>query len=159
MSKRRLRILVLCTGNSCRSQMAEGLIRQYGGDRVEVYSAGLEPRGVHPRAIQVMRELGIDISHQTSDHLSRYLEQPFDFVITVCNSAAALCPVFPGAGTKLHWPFADPAEATGPEPEIIACFRSVRDQIAQQVKTWLAEQTGRPTPSSEGCTPGAEAAC
>lgn len=144
MTKRKIRILVLCTGNSCRSQMAEGLFRQYGGDRIEVCSAGLEPKGVHPRAIQVMQELGIDISNHTSDPLSHYLGQPFDFLITVCNNAAANCPVFPGAGTKLHWPFADPAEATGSEPEIMACFRSVRDQIAQQVKTWLAEQTGRP---------------
>ncbi|MBP7698835.1 MAG: arsenate reductase ArsC [candidate division Zixibacteria bacterium] len=139
----KMRILVLCTGNSCRSQIAEGLFRHYGGGQVGVYSAGLEPKGVNPRAVQVMREIGIDIAGHTSDHLSQYLERSFDFVITVCDNAATNCPVFPGAATKLHWPFADPANATGSEEEITASFRSVRDHIELTVKRWLSEALGR----------------
>ncbi len=132
-----LRILVLCTGNSCRSQIAEGYFRHYGGDRVEVFSAGLEPKGVNPRAIQVMKEVGIDISQHASDHLSKYMGQSFDYVITVCDNAAANCPVFPGAGTKLHWPFEDPADATGTEEQVLAVFRQIRDEIGAKVKNWL----------------------
>lgn len=145
MTKTQIRILVLCTGNSCRSQIAEGFFRKYGGDRIQVYSAGLEPKGVSPRAIQVMHEVGIDISHHTSDHLSKYLGQSFDYVITACDGAAANCPMFPGVGTKLHWPFEDPAEATGTETEIITFFRRVRDQIGQRVKAWLDEEFGEST--------------
>jgi len=119
--------------------MAEGFFRHYGGDRIEVYSAGLEPKGVNPRAVQVMREVGIDISNHTSDHISKYLGQSFDFVITVCDNAAARCPVFPGAGERLHWPFADPAEANGSDEEILGSFRKVRDEIAMRVRAWLSE--------------------
>lgn len=137
MTSQNLRILVLCTGNSCRSQMAEGFFRRYGAGHVDVVSAGLEPKGVNPRAIEVMGEVGIDISNHTSDHLSKYLGQSFDYVITVCDNAAANCPVFPGAGAKLHWPFADPADATGTEDEILASFRRVRDQISRQIDLWL----------------------
>ncbi len=115
----KIRILVLCTGNSCRSQIAEGFFRQLGGDRIEVYSAGLEPKGVNPRAVQVMSEVGVDISRQSSDHVSKYLGQSFDYVITVCDNAAANCPSFPGEGARLHWPFKDPAEATGSEDQIM----------------------------------------
>lgn len=141
-----IRILVLCTGNSCRSQMAEGLFHQYGGTWVDVYSAGLEPKGVNPRAVRAMQEIGIDISRHTSDHLSKYLNQKFDYIITVCDNAAANCPVFPGAGTKLHWPFPDPADASGTDDEIMAHFRSVRDQIALRVIAWLRTQTDKPIP-------------
>ena len=140
---KKTRILVLCTGNSCRSQMAEGLFRHYGSNQIEVYSAGLEPRGINPRAIQVMHEIGVDISRHTSDHLSNYLGQAFDYVITLCDNAAANCPVFPGGRTKLHWPFADPGEAIGSEAEILRHFRSVRDQIAVRIKAWLSEETGK----------------
>ncbi len=132
-----LRILVLCTGNSCRSQIAEGFFRHYGRDQVEVFSAGLEPKGVNPRAIQVMKEVGVDISRHTSEYLSKYIGQSFDYIITVCDNAAANCPVFPGAGTKLHWPFDDPAEAVGWEEEILTVFRRVRDEIGTTVKYWL----------------------
>jgi arsenate reductase len=135
--RQKLRILVLCTGNSCRSQIAEGYFRHYGGDWVEVFSAGLEPKGVNPRAIQVMNEVGIDISKHTSDHLSKYIGQSFDYVITVCDNAAANCPVFPGAGTKLHWPFEDPADATGMEEQVLAVFRRIRDEIGTKIKNWL----------------------
>ncbi len=137
MTPKTLRILVLCTGNSCRSQMAEGFFRRFGAEHVDVVSAGLEPKGVNPRAIKVMGEVGIDISNHTSDHLSKYLGQSFDYIITVCDNAAANCPVFPGAGAKLHWPFADPADATGTEEEILASFRHVRDQISRQIDSWL----------------------
>lgn len=138
MSKHKpLRILVLCTGNSCRSQIAEGFFRHYGGERVQVASAGLVPKGVNPRAIQVMKEVGIDLVQHTSDHLSKYIGQSFDYVITVCDNAAANCPVFPGAGTKLHWPFEDPADTTGTEEQVIASFRRIRDEIGIKVKNWL----------------------
>lgn len=139
MSK--LRIVVLCTGNSCRSQMAEGFFREYGGSQVEVVSAGLEPKGLNPRAVQVMKEIGIDISRHTSDHLSKYIDQRFDLVMTVCDSAARNCPTFPGAGTKLHWPFEDPAEAAGSEEQVLAIFRRVRDEIGLKVKEWLEERS------------------
>lgn len=138
MGKNRLQILVLCTSNSCRSQIAEGFFRHYGGDRVEVFSAGLEPKGVNPRAIQVMKEIGIDISGHTSDHLSKYAGQSFDYVITVCDNAAKNCPVFPGQGTKLHWSFADPAEATGTDEQVLAVFRLIRDEIGSKIKTWIS---------------------
>lgn len=130
------RILVLCTGNSCRSQMAEGLLRHYGGDKVEVFSAGLEPKGVHPLAIKVMAEIGIDISKQTSKHVNEFVGQKFDYVITVCDNAAVNCPTFPGDAVRLHWPFDDPAGAVGTEEEVIGFFRCVRDRIGKQTLTW-----------------------
>lgn len=136
-----LRILVLCTGNSCRSQMAEGFFRHYGGDKVEVFSAGLSPKGVHPLAIKVMAEVGIDISKQTSNHLNEYIGQKFDYLITVCDNATANCPSFPGEGTRLHWPFDDPADATGTQDKVIGEFRRVRDAIGAAVKWWLARTT------------------
>ena len=136
-----IRILVLCTGNSCRSQMAEGFFRHYGKGRIDAYSAGLAPKRVHPMAIAVMHEVGIDISTNTSKHLSEYLDQQFDYVITVCDNAASNCPVFPGAGTKLHWPFDDPADATGTEEQVLATFRRVRDEIGIRTKNWL-EKSG-----------------
>ncbi len=132
-----IRILVLCTGNSCRSQMAEGFLRHYGEGAVDAFSAGLEPKGLNPRAVEVMKELGIDIGQQKSEHLDRYLTDRFDFVITVCDNANRRCPIFPGAGQKLHWPFDDPAEATGTEDEVLAEFRRVRDEISARIRTWL----------------------
>lgn len=132
-----IRILVLCTGNSCRSQMAEGLFRHLGGERVEVSSAGLNPKGVHPIAIQVMAEIGIDISLHTSNNLNEYLGQQFDYLITVCDNAATNCPVFPGEGKRLHWPFDDPADAAGTKDQILVEFRRVRDQIATAIRQFL----------------------
>ena len=139
MKTGKIRILVLCTANSCRSQMAEGFFRHYGAGRVNVFSAGLEPNGVNSRAVQTMREVGIDISGHTSDHLSKYMQQSFDYVITVCDNAAKNCPVFSGQGTRLHWPFDDPAEATGTDEQVLAVFRRVRDEIGAKIEAWLAE--------------------
>ena len=113
MVKAGTRILVLCTGNSCRSQMAEGLLRHYGGESLDVSSAGLEPKGLNPHAVRVMTEIGIDISRQVSEHIQKYAAESFDYVITVCDSAAERCPVFPGNAIRLHWPFDDPAAFQG----------------------------------------------
>lgn len=137
MSAKRLKLLVLCTGNSCRSQMAEGFFRHYGGDRIDVFSAGTEPKSVDPTAVRVMKEIGIDISRQTSNHASEYLDRPFDYVITVCDNAARNCPRFPGLGTRLHWPFDDPAKVTGSEEQRLAVFRRIRDEIGIRIKNWL----------------------
>lgn len=124
------KILILCTGNSCRSHMAEGILRHAGGDLVEVYSAGAKPSGyVHPKAIEVMKEIEIDITHHRSKHLEEFLDSGIDVVITVCDNAAEACPVFPGKVIRHHWSFPDPAEATGTEEEVIAVFREVRDRI------------------------------
>lgn len=138
--EQKTRILILCTGNSCRSQMAQGLFRHYSNGEIDAYSAGLDPKGVNPRAVTVMKELGIDISGHTSNHLEKYLNDQFDYVITVCDNANERCPVFPGAGTKLHWPFDDPAYATGTDEEILGEFRRVRDEIAAKIRTWLELQ-------------------
>jgi|ERR1043166_695411 arsenate reductase len=123
-------ILILCTGNSCRSQMAEGILRAAAGDIVAVCSAGSKPAGyVHPLAIQVMAEVGIDITGQTSKSLSEFLRQRIETVITICPEAEKGCPVFPGEVARLHWPFDDPAQAVGTEQEQMAVFRRVRDQM------------------------------
>src|SRR5918994_1611700 len=114
------RVLFLCTHNSARSQMAEGLLRHLGGDRFEAYSAGTEATRVRPLAISAMNELGIDIARQESKTLDRYLGEPFDAVITVCDDAAEACPVFPGAERRLHWSFPDPSKAAGTEEQQLA---------------------------------------
>ena len=132
------RVLILCTGNSARSQMAEGLLRELAGERMEVYSAGSKPSLVNPLAIEAMRELGIDISAHRSKHLGEYLAQPFDYVITVCDSAAEACPAFPGPARRVHWSFPDPAAAQGNEAERMEVFRSVRDDIEARLREWLA---------------------
>jgi arsenate reductase len=133
----RRRVLFLCTHNSARSQMAEGLLRRLAGDRFEVYSAGTEATSVRPEAIKVMAELGVDISGQESETLDRYLGEPFDHVITVCDDANEACPVFPGAKTRLHWSFKDPSRATGSEEERLEVFREVRDQILGRIEREL----------------------
>ena len=127
------RVLFLCNGNSCRSQMAEGFLRHLRGDEFEVFSAGIKPSLVNPYAIKVMAEIGIDISGQCSKNVTEFLGQPFDFVITLCDSAKQTCPFFPGKATRLHWDLLDPAEATGTEDEILAVFRKVRDQIKENI--------------------------
>ena len=132
-------ILVLCTGNSCRSQMAEGYIKNFAGTRANVFSAGLETHGVNPKAIAVMKEDGIDISSHTSNSISEYLNKPFDIVITVCDNARENCPNFPGNLTKLHKDFPDPAKATGSDEEVITQFRKVRDQIKKFSKEFVDE--------------------
>ena len=135
------RVLFLCTGNSARSQLGEALLRHKAGGRFEVYSAGLEPKGVNPYTLRVLAELGIDARAQTSKPLSAYLGQlHFGYVITVCADADARCPaVFPGLGQRLRWPFADPAAVTGTDEEQLAAFRAARDQIAARLDAWLAE--------------------
>jgi arsenate reductase len=123
------KILVVCTGNSCRSQIAEGYLRKIGGDKAEVYSAGVEIHGVNPLAIETMKEDGVDISSQTSNNMNEYLNLDFNFVITVCDDAKERCPFFPTTAKKFHQNFPDPAKATGSEGEIKAQFRQVRQQI------------------------------
>lgn len=123
-------ILILCTGNSCRSQMAEGILRETAGELVEVHSAGSNPSGhVHPEAIAAMAEIGIDISTHTSKHMNEFLERNINTVITVCGNADQACPLFPGQMHRHHWGFDDPANATGTEEEIRNAFRRVRDEI------------------------------
>jgi arsenate reductase len=127
------RVLFLCTHNSARSQMAEGLLRHLAGDRFAVYSAGTEATHVRPLAIAAMADLGIDISGQQSKTLERYLGEPFDYVITVCDQANEACPVFPGAKKRLHWSFPDPSRATGSEDAQLRVYREVRDAIARRI--------------------------
>ena len=130
MMKTKPRVLILCTGNSCRSHMAEGILRAVAGDLLEVHSAGSNPAGyVHPKAIEALREIGIDISAHASKHMNDFLDRDIDTVITVCGHADQACPVFPGQMHRHHWPFDDPAHATGPEEEVAAEFRRVRDEI------------------------------
>lgn len=131
------RLLFLCTGNSCRSQMAEGLLRSLAGGRFEVHSAGTRPQGVHPRAVSAMRELGIDIGAQSSDHVDSYLGTGVDTVITVCDHAAENCPAFPERVRRIHWSFDDPAQATGTEAQRMQVFRRVRDEIRDTLRSWL----------------------
>jgi arsenate reductase len=139
MSKQR--VLFLCTGNSARSQMAEALLRKYAGDVFEPHSAGLEPKGLNPLTVQVMREVGIDISDQQSKGIEIYLGKVlFQYLITVCDDAEQNCPtVWPGVNTRMHWSFADPAEFEGTEEEKLAHFREVRDLIEQKIKAWVME--------------------
>jgi arsenate reductase len=122
-------ILVLCTGNSCRSQLAEGYIRFFHGDKANVYSAGIETHGVNPRAIATMLEDGIDISMHTSNHVDEYLHIPFDLILTVCDHASERCPIFPSSAKRMHHNFTDPAKAQGSEEEIRTIFASVRNEI------------------------------
>ena len=132
-------ILILCTGNSCRSQMAEGILRHAAGDLMEVYSAGSSPAGsVHPRAVAVLKEIGIDLSSHTSKHLNEFMDLKITTVITVCGNADQACPMFPGQVNRHHWGFDDPAHATGSEEEIVAAFRRVRDQIKLVFEAYAA---------------------
>jgi arsenate reductase len=133
------RILVLCTGNSCRSQIAQGYLQHFAKDKAEVYSAGIETHGVNPKAIAVMKEDGIDISHNTSNNVDEYRNIDFDYVITVCDNAKEQCPVFPSTANQFHHNFPDPAKATGTEYEIMQQFRKVRDEIKNYCKTFVAE--------------------
>ncbi len=136
------RILVLCTGNSARSQMAEGLLRQALGNCFEIHSAGSKPSHVRPEAIAVMKELDIDISGHRSKHLDEFLGTEFRYVITVCDNAAETCPVFPGVAERIHWSFEDPAAVEGDEETRLAAFRRIRDQIAARVSAFAASLAG-----------------
>ena len=133
------KILVLCTGNSCRSQIAEGYLRHFADGKAEVYSAGIETHGVNPRAIATMQEDGIDISGHTSNNVNEYQNINFDFVITVCDNAQENCPYFPGSAQKFHYNFPDPAKAAGSEEEIMEVFRNVREQIKTYCQEFVAE--------------------
>src|SRR5215204_6116366 len=136
------RVLFLCTHNSARSQMAEGLLRELAGDRFEVASAGTEATHIRPQAVRVMDELGIDISRQQSKTLDRYLGKPFDYVITVCDEANEACPFFPGAVERLHWSLPDPAAAGGTEEQRLEVFRSVRDRLRDHIEGELLNGRG-----------------
>lgn len=131
------RVLFLCTGNSCRSQMAEGFLRNMAGDRFDVASAGTDPVGLNPGAVEAMKEVGVDIARQESKKVDRFLGQRFDYVITVCDRAKEACPTFPGARSLLHWSFDDPAGASGPLEERRRVFRRVRDEIADRVNQFV----------------------
>ena len=128
------RVLFLCTHNSARSQMAEGLLRHLAGDGFEAHSAGTEATHVRPLAIRAMADLGVDISGQESETLDGYLDLPFDYVVTVCDDANEACPHFPDAGRRLHWSLPDPSKATGAEDERLEVFRSVRDEIRSRIE-------------------------
>lgn len=136
------RVLFLCTGNSARSQMAEAFLRKYAGDRFEAHSAGLKPAGVNPFTIQVLQEVGIDISDQSSKGVDAYLGKVlFQYLVTVCDDADKNCPtVWPGVNQRMHWSFEDPAAFEGTDDEKLAKFRQIRDLIEEKIKLWLAEQ-------------------
>ena len=134
------RVLVLCTGNSARSQMGEGLFRAEGGSLFEVFSAGTKPSSVRPEAIAVMREIGVDISGHRSKPVDEFTGQSFDYVVTVCDNARDNCPVFPAGTARLHWSFEDPAAVEGSEAERLSAFRRIRDQIHERVKAFLRDQ-------------------
>jgi arsenate reductase (thioredoxin) len=133
----KLRVLFLCTHNSARSQMAEGLLRQAAGDRFEVHSAGTEATRVRPLAIKAMNELGIDISQQTSKTLDPYVDQKFDYVITVCDDANESCPIFPNAVHRIHWSLPDPSKATGTEEQQLAVYRTLREELRTRITAEL----------------------
>lgn len=139
-----IRVLFVCTGNSARSQMAEGLLRWLGADRFDARSAGTEPKGVNPLAVRAMDELGIDISRHESKSIDRYMDQSWDYVITVCDRAAESCPVFASGRQRLHWSFPDPASVSGPESVRMEAFRSVRDAMAERIRQFVMETAGLP---------------
>lgn len=132
------RVLILCTGNSARSQMAEGLLRQDAGELFEVFSAGVEKSFVRPLAIEAMREVGIDITGHRSKSVDEFSDQEFDYVITVCDNANERCPVFPGKTKRIHWSFDDPAAAAGDEAAQLQVFRRVRDEIRERFRDWIS---------------------
>jgi len=133
------RVLILCTGNSCRSHMAEGILRAAAGDILEVHSAGSNPAGyVHPKAIAALSEIGIDISAHTSKHMNEFLDRDIETVITVCGNADQACPVFPGQVNRHYWPFDDPAHAEGSDDKVMTQFRRVRDEIRRVFEAYAA---------------------
>ena len=136
------KVLILCTGNSARSQMAEGLLRSMAGDRFAVFSAGTKPSFVRPEAIVAMRELGVDLSSHRSKSVDEYRDASFDYVITVCDNANESCPLFAGKAERIHWSFEDPAAVDGGEETRLGSFRTIRDQIAGRL-LWFVDSTGR----------------
>jgi arsenate reductase len=139
------KVLFLCTGNSCRSQMAEGFLRSLAADRFQAYSAGINPVGLNPNAVRVMEEKGIDISGQASKSVTSFLGQHFPFIITVCDNAREQCPIFPGPAKRLHWGLEDPAHATGAEEARLAVFRRVRDEIEDHIRGFIDEHGDSPS--------------
>ena len=136
-------VLILCTGNSCRSHMAEGILKSVAGESLNVQSAGSNPAGyVHPLAIKVLGEIGIDISSNSSKHMNEFLQQDVETVITVCGNADQACPVYPGQVNRFHWPFADPAKAEGSEEEIWAMFQTIRNEIQKVFTEYGEERAG-----------------
>ncbi|NOZ74758.1 MAG: arsenate reductase ArsC [FCB group bacterium] len=133
----RSRVLFVCTGNSCRSQMAEGWLRHLADDRYQVFSAGSHPSRVHPLAIQVMEEAGIDIRSHTSDFVDDYLDKKIDIVITVCDAAREVCPVFPGKAQRIHWSIDDPFTGWSANPADLPRYRKTRDELRTKIETWL----------------------
>lgn len=131
------KVLVLCTGNSCRSQIAEGYLKYFAGNKAQIYSAGIETHGVNPKAIEIMKRDGIDISAHTSNNVNEYTDIDFDFVITVCDNAKESCPYFPGKAVKLHYNFPDPAKAKGTEEEVMQQFTEVREMIKQYAQNFV----------------------
>lgn len=148
------RVLFVCTHNSARSQMAEGFLRAFGGDAFEAFSAGTKATNVRPEAIAVMAEVGIDISGQASKTFERYLAEPFNWVITVCDRARESCPIFPGAERTGHWVFDDPADATGTDEERIAVFRRVRDEIRERIRMFILSASRDDLPAPESMSLG-----
>jgi arsenate reductase (thioredoxin) len=140
------KVLFLCTGNSARSQMAEALLRNYAGEHFEVFSAGLEPRGINPLTVQVMEEIGLDMSSHTSKDLYSFIGKiSFEYMITVCGRAEDRCPIFPGMGTRLHWDIEDPSKFQGTPAQKVAKFREVRDRLDQKIRLWLSQQGIQPS--------------
>lgn len=133
------KVLFLCTGNSCRSQMAEGWLRRLAGEQFEVVSAGTHPVGLNPYAVAVMQEANVDISNHVSERVDPYLDQHFDHVITVCDRAQENCPIFPGASSMLHWNFDDPAKAKGTYEQQLVVFRKIRDEIAERIRRFIKD--------------------
>lgn len=148
------RVLFLCTHNSARSQMAEGFLRALAGDRFEAASAGTEATRVHPLAIRAMEEVGINLAGHASKTLDRFLGQPWDYVITVCDSARARCPAFPARTARLHWSLDDPAGASGTDAERLEAFRRVREEIRARLEAWLAAHTPPPDSDERRTSPG-----
>jgi len=135
-----VRVLFLCTGNSARSQMAEALLRSFGGDDFEVFSAGTEPKSLHPMTIQIMQESNIDVSSQQSKHLEQFLGQSFDYIITVCDRAKDNCPTFPGDIERIHWSFDDPADTTNDQTAQHELFKRIRGEISERIRVWVTVQ-------------------
>lgn len=133
------KILVLCTGNSCRSQIAEGYLNYFAGDKAKIYSAGIEIHGVNPKAVEIMKRDGIDISKHTSNHIDEYMNIDFDYVLTVCDNAKESCPYFPSNAVKFHYNFPDPAKASGTEEEVMEQFRKVREMIKKYAQNFVNE--------------------
>lgn len=139
-----MKVLILCTGNSCRSQIAEGYLKHFAGNQAEIYSAGIETHGVNPRAVEVMKRDGIDLSAHTSNNINEYRDIDFNYIITVCDNAKESCPYFPSKAVKLHYNFPDPAKATGTEEQIMEQFTEVRELIKTYTKNFVTDYINQP---------------